>query len=449
MSAGALGADRLHAVLDAALGLSGADDVEAQVTRTWGGLTRFARSEVHQHVAGDDAVVAVRVVTGARIGVASTNAATPQGAATAAARALAAARCSAPDPTYAGLAGPAPLPPVGRRHDESTAGASPHRRAVGVADLLRRLRPGQEAAGAVATTASEVALATTAGVRLHTLTSGASASTVVMGQGASGHAEDATVALADLDLGDVGERAAATCADAVDPGQAEPGTYEVVLLPAAVTTLLQFLGATTVSAKAHAEGRSAFCGRLGTPVASPLVHIADDAVGGGALGAPFDPEGTPKQRVELIAGGAAAGLVHDRATAAAAGVDSTGHALPAPNPWGPLPRHLVMAPGRSSVDELVAGVERGLMVTRFWYTRTLNPKQTLVTGMTRDGTFRIDGGQRGPAVRSLRYNQSILEALASCDGVGELLRVAVDGTSQTRAPALRLRSFRFTSVSGH
>ncbi|MBW3645170.1 MAG: hypothetical protein KY441_06675, partial [Actinobacteria bacterium] len=81
MSAGALGADRLHAVLDAALGLSGADDVEAQVTRTWGGLTRFARSEVHQHVAGDDAVVAVRVVTGARIGVASTNDATPQGAA--------------------------------------------------------------------------------------------------------------------------------------------------------------------------------------------------------------------------------------------------------------------------------------------------------------------------------------------------------------------------------
>ncbi|MBW3645171.1 MAG: TldD/PmbA family protein, partial [Actinobacteria bacterium] len=126
-----------------------------------------------------------------------------------------------------------------------------------------------------------------------------------------------------------------------------------------------------------------------------------------------------------------------------------GHALPAPNPWGPLPRHLVMAPGRSSVDELVAGVERGLMVTRFWYTRTLNPKQTLLTGMTRDGTFRIDGGQRGPAVRNLRYNQSILEALASCDGVGELLRVAVDGTSQTRAPALRLRSFRFTSVSDH
>ncbi|MDP9021083.1 MAG: metallopeptidase TldD-related protein, partial [Actinomycetota bacterium] len=130
-------------------------------------------------------------------------------------------------------------------------------------------------------------------------------------------------------------------------------------------------------------------------------------------------------------------------------VESTGHALPAPNPWGPLPRHLVMAPGHWSVDDLVAGVERGLMVTRLWYTRTLNAKQTLVTGMTRDGTFRIDGGRRGPAVRNLRYNQSVLEALAGCDGVGDRLRVAVDGTSQTRAPALRLRSFRFTSVSDH
>jgi PmbA protein len=443
------GADRLHAVLDAALAVDGADGVEARITRTWGGLTRFARSEVHQHVAGDDTVLAVRVLSAGRIGVASTNTATPEGASAAAARALAAARCSAPDPAYAGLAGPASLPPVGRRYDEATAGASPRRRTDTVATLLNRLRPGQEAAGAVATTASEVALATTAGARVHALTSGASASSVVMGSGASGHAEDATVALAELDAAGVGERAAATCAAAVDPGPIEPGTWEVVLLPAAVATLLQHLGATTVSAKAHAEGRSAFCGRLGTAVASPLVDIADDAVGDGALGAPFDPEGTPKQRVELIAAGAAAGLVHDRATAAAAGVGSTGHALPAPNPWGPLPRHLVMAPGRSSVDDLVAGVERGLVVTRFWYTRSLNPKQTLITGMTRDGTFRIDGGRRGPAVRNLRYNQSILEALASCDGVGDQLGVTVDGTSQTRAPAVRLRSFRFSSVSDH
>ena len=446
---GPLGADRLHGVLDAALGVPGADEVEARANHTWGGLARFARSAIHQHVTGDDTTVAVRAVVAGRVGVASTNDVTEAGAAAAAQRALAAARLSPPDPGYPGLAGPAILSGAPRRFDDATAGASPRRRAEAVASLLAQLGRHQEGAGAVATGATEVALATTAGARLHDVATRASVSTVVMGGGASGHAQDAAVALERLDPAALGLRASATCAAAVDPGDAPPGRYQVVLLPSAVTTLLEYLAFVTFSAKAYAEGRSAFSGRVGHRVASSLISIADDPLGEGALGVAFDGEGTPRTRVPLVDAGVAVGVVHDRATAAAAGVRSTGHGLPAPNPGGPLPSHLVLAPGVSSTEELVAGVERGLVVTRFWYTRAVNAKQTLITGMTRDGTFRIDGGQRGAPVRNLRFNQSILDALASCDGVGRHLGTGSDEWTESRAPALRVGEFTFTSASDH
>jgi len=443
-----LGAAALSDVLDAALAVAGADAVEARAVHTWGGLARFAASAIHQHVEGDDTTVAVRVVAGGRVGVASTNDATAAGAADAAVRALAAARASPADPRFPGLAGAAALAPVGPRFDQATAGATPERRARAVAGLLAPLGAGQHGAGAVATTACEVALATTTGARHYGAATRATASAVVTGSGATGYGEDAGMALGLLDVAGVGAGAAATAAAAADPGHVEPGDHDVVLLPSAVATLVEHL-APAFSAKAVAEGRSPFSERLGDTVASPLISLADDALGDGALGVAFDPEGTPRRRVELLDRGRPAGVVHDRASAAAAGAASTGHGLAAPNPWGPAPSHLVLAPGSASVDELIAGVERGLLVTRFWYTRAVNPKRTLITGMTRDGTFRIEGGRRGGPVRNLRYNQSILEALARGDGVGHELRTCSDEGAEIRVPALRLRSFRFTSVSDH
>jgi PmbA protein len=439
----------LEAVLDAALDTPGADEVEVRVTRSWGGLARFARSSIHQHVATEDATVAVRVAVGTQVGTASSNDATAAGAAAVAGRALAAARVAPPDPAYPGLAGPAPLPAVPRRFDPETAAASPARRAEAVARLLGALGTTQEAAGAVSSSATEAALATSAGARHLGRATRAGLSAVVSTRAASGHTEDAAVSLDALDPAAAGAEAADTCARASDPGDVEPGTWTVVLGPSAVMTLLEHLALTAFAGKAFNEGRSAFSGRLGETVASSLVSVADDALADGAIGLPFDDEGTPRQRVELVTDGVATGVVHDRASAAAAGLTSTGHGLAAPNPWGPLALHLVLAPGRSSVGELVGGVERGLWVTRFWYTRTVNPKQTVITGMTRDGTFLIEDGRLGAPVRNLRFNQSILEALASCDGVGDRLRTCVDELGDSRAPAVRLRSFVFTSVSDH
>lgn len=441
-------ADRL---IDVTLSAGGdSDGTEVTISRHREGLTRFAANVVHQHVATDDTTVAVRVVLDGRVGACTTNDTSPEGARAAVRSALAAARLTPPDPHWPGLAGPADLAPWGDRHDESTAHATPDERVAIVAQLLAQVGGDQRGAGALSTAETEIAFGTTEGAHHQARCTRAALSTVVMGpNGASGWAEDAGIALGGIDGSDLGARAAKICRDTVNPQPVEPGDHTVVLASPAVMTLVDHLGLCAFSGKAWTEGRSAFSGRLGDPVASPLVTIYDDALEEGAIGLPFDGEGTPKRRVELITNGIASGVVHDRASGARAGVASTGHGLPGPNPWGPYPGHLVLLPGAESLDELIAGVDHGLLVTRFWYTRVVNPKQSLITGMTRDGTFRIREGRVVAPVRNLRYNVSILDALAGCDGVGNELHTCSDEGGDTRVPALRLRSFAFTSVTDH
>ncbi len=433
----------------------GVDETEVTVSRNWGGLTRFANNVVHQHVASDDTTVSVRVVLDGRVGTSTTNTATPEGVVEALGRAFDAARLTPPDPYWPGLSGPSELSSWDDRFDLPTAEASPSDRIAVVAELLGELdskQTGHEqiGAGALSTSANEVTFATSVGAHHFARSTRASMSTVVMGQNReSGWAESGGVGLANIDAGALGSRAAKLCHDSAHPAPVEPGAHAVVLAPSAVMTLVDHLGLCAFSGKAYEEGRSAFSGRLGDLVASPLINVYDDALEPGAAGLPFDGEGTPKSRVELITNGVASAVVHDRTSALKAGVTSTGHGLPGPNPWGPYPSHLVLAPGDQSIDELIGGVEHGLLVTRFWYTRVVNQKQSLITGMTRDGTFRIEDGKIVGPVRNLRYNVSILDSLMSCDGVGDTLFTCCDEGGDTRVPALRLRSFAFTSVTDH
>jgi predicted Zn-dependent protease len=178
------------------------------------------------------------------------------------------------------------------------------------------------------------------------------------------------------------------------------------------------------------------------------VTIVDDAISPLLPGMPFDFEGVPKRRFPLIERGVAVGVTHDLATAKAAGVAPTGHGLPAPNSDGGYPLHPMMDPGDATLDELVAGLSRGLVVTRFHYTNIVNPMETTITGMTRDGTFLVEDGRIVGGVRNLRFTQSILGALSSIEAIGADTETASElffGCART--PALRLSNFRFTSAT--
>jgi PmbA protein len=352
-----------------------------------------------------------------------------------------------PDPGYPGMPGPAPYPAAGR-HDPATAATDPATRAGLVAGVIGRLPEGVAAAGACETREVELAVANTRGVLAAGATTAASFSILADAGSGTGWAEGTEPALADLDVAALGKRAARKAVDSREPRELAPGTYPVVLEPNAASVMVQWLGWLGFGAKAYDEGRSFLVGRLGRRVCSPLVTIVDDATAADTIGVGFDFEGVPKRRVTLIDKGVAASLVYDFRAATAHGVEPTGHGLPAPSAEGALPMHLAMLPGQTPQAELVTGMERGLLVTRFHYTNLVNLMDTTITGMTRDGTFWVEDGRVVGAVRNLRFTQSILEALSSVRAVGaETEMAAEDGYGAARAPALAIDRFAFSSAT--
>jgi predicted Zn-dependent protease len=440
--------ERLLEVAEAAIAAEGADDAEALVIREAGGLTRFAASRIHQSTWREDVSVRLRlVVDGDRVGTATVHDMRPTAVAAAARRAAEVARTMPPDPGYPGMPGPAAYA-AAARFDEATAATDPATRAGLVAGVVRRLPTGMTAAGACETRELEIAVANLRGLRALDATTAASFSILADAGSGTGWAEGAEPCLADLDVAALGERAARKAVDARDPRELAPGAYPVVLEPAAVATMVQFLGWLGFGAKAYDERRSFLVGRLGQRVCSPLVTIVDDALAPDTIGVGFDFEGVPKRRVTLIDEGVAASLVYDFRAARQHGVEPTGHGLPAPSAEGAYPMHLAMLPGGTPQAELVAGMERGLLVTRFHYTNLVNLMETTITGMTRDGTFWVEDGRVRGAVRNLRFTQSILQALSAVRAVGAETELASeDGYGAARAPALAIDRFNFSSAT--
>lgn len=447
---GPIGPDAAREVMEAALELPGADGVEVLLTHGWGGLTRFASSAIHQSTWREDTGIRVRVVSADRIGVASSNDFSKEGAASAARSALEMARVVGPDTLFPGLAPRQDVPAVDR-YDEATAAVGPGERAESVAALVGRVGDGFHAAGAYETSAAEVALANTEGQFCHAPYTSASASTVVAGgDGGAGRAEAHGGTVSEVDPEDVGRRAFEKARDSQSPRDLDPGRYDVVLEPMAVDTLVAFLSYLGFGGRAITEGRSPFSGKEGQEVVARSVSIHDDAFSPGSVGIPFDFEGTPKRRVSLIERGVFRQGVHDRRSAKQAGTEPTGHALPPPSPLGAFPLNLSLEPGDATLEQMIAGTERGLLVTRFHYTNVVHPIQTVITGMTRDGTWMIENGEVAAPVKNLRFTQSILEALTNVEMVGRDTTLASEFFfAGALVPALKIPGFAFTGKSDH
>ncbi len=446
---GVIGPDDVRRIADAALGIGGADGVEVLFMHSWGGLTRFASSAIHQSTWSEDTDIRVRVVKDGRIGVASANGFTPAEARTAAESAQEIASVAAPDPLFPGLAPPAPIERTDR-FDEPTASAAPELRADTIAEVIGRC-DGLEAAGAYETTAMELAVANTEGQFVWAPWTQAALSAVVKStDGGNGFAEVYAMDDASIDAVDVGDRAARKARESDAPRDLEPGAYTVVLEPAAVSTLVGFMAFIGFGGRALFEGRSCLTGKHGEHVAASTVTLYDDATSPQTIGSPFDFEGVPRRRVDLIRDGVFLDGVYDRRTAKQAGKEATGHALPAPNPEGPFPLNLFMNPGDATLEEMIAGTERGVLVTRFHYSNVVHEVESTITGMTRDGTFAIEDGEVAYPVKNLRFTQSVLEALSNTTAIGDRPELASEFFfSASRVPALRVEGFHFTGRSDH
>jgi predicted Zn-dependent protease len=445
--------DLIDELLDQALRVSTAGAAEALYLAADAALTRFATNQIHQNVREHDATLQVRVVDGDRVGVARTNRLDGGGISDVVARAEAIAHRAAPNPRAAIL----PEPDAAPEHDPevgyvaATADAGPELRAAGARAVIAAGEAnGLESSGSFSTSVITVAVANSHGIRVRHRSTRAALLTVMMdgfaSGAASGYAHAGSPDVGDIDAEALGADAARKGDEMRGAQAAEPGEYEVILEEHAVAGLLEYLSFIGFSGLAHEEGRSFM--ELGRKVMSDNVSIWDDGGDPSGMPSPIDFEGVVRTRVDLIDRGVARAVVHDAATGSRSGAGSTGHALPAPNLSGPMALNVFMGPGSTPRDALIAGVERGIWVTRFHYINPVHPKKAILTGMTKDGTFLIEHGRISRPLLNFRFTQSIPDAFSD-------VRAASDSTmllpgeffGASRVPALHLGSFNFTGVT--
>ncbi len=427
----------------------GADQAEVLASAEHSALTRFANSEIHQNVAETNGRVSLRFVLGKRIGVASTDRVDEDSLRRLAGSARWIARHVEERPDFESLPGPGPIPDVSGAYAESTASATPEQRAESVRAVIAAAdAAGVLAYGSFSTSSETVAVANSLGIRAIQSRTSSQLLTVCMGpDGGSGYAESSAVDATAIDPGALGREAAERAKATRDPIAIEPGDYPVVLEEYAVVDLLDMLGYLGFSALAVQEDRSFF--EPGKRIGSDLVTIRDDGADPAGMPMSFDYEGVGKQPVTLVERGICRSVVYDSETAAREGRTSTGHGLPAPNPYGPFPINMFMAAGSASREELIGGLDRGLLVTRFHYTNPVHPKLAIVTGMTRDGTFLVEGGRVVAPVRNLRFTQSYIAAMSGVSAVGRDRKVIKGFLGASVVPALRIDAFTFTGATEH
>ena len=439
--------DDLLRLAETVLAASEAQETEVLLMTEESYLTRFANNVIHQNVGSRGASVIVRTVTDRRIGVAQAESLDPEALRQTLRTAQEIAAVRPPLADFKRLPRPGKVRPV-ESFDAATAECTPARRAEMVAALVAAARRRQaEAAGLVRTRAGQIVIANSRGVRAAHRSSGAEFQTVVTCGDGSGFAEDSSFALDRLDVARVIRDGVGKAVRSRKPRPIDVGEYDVVLEPAAVGLMLNMLGYMGLGAKAFQEGRSFMSGKIGKSITGQAVTLVDNAHHARLRGMPFDYEGVPRKRVKLIDRGVAAGVVYDSYLAGKekGRKASTGHALPPTfASHGAMPAYLVMDGGRDSLKGLIAGTRRGLLVTRFHYLNPAERIRTLLTGMTRDGTFWIENGKISHPVTNLRFTESVLEAFSRLDGLTRMRRV-VDGS--ILCPAVKVRGYRFTGTT--
>lgn len=424
----------------------GVGEVEAIVAGECAALTRFANNAIHQNMAERSLHLSVRVVENGRTARASTNRLDRDGIRRVVEQAVAITRLSEPDPELLPLAEPAPYHAVSR-YFEATARATPAERSLAVAEAICAVEDaGLAAAGIYSTGESVFAVLNSRGVKAAHRESMARFSITAMDAGSSGWAKGSACYHGDLVPVQLAQRAARKAALSRAPRDLPPGRYTVILEPAAVLDLAgQMFG--DFSATAIRDGRSFLADRIGAKLFGENVTIDDNAAHPLQAGAPFDAEGVPRRRLALVENGVVRDVAYSRQAAALAGAAPTGHGFPLPNEDGEAPANIVFAGGATPLDEMVASTGRGVLVTRFWYIREVDPYRKIFTGMTRDGTFLVEGGEVVAGIRNFRFNQSLIEMLSNVEALSPAVRASGEETFDMVVPAMIVRNFNFTETT--
>jgi PmbA protein len=425
---------------------SDADEAEVHVDEVDDALTRFANNAVHQNVTEHGITVSVRTIVDGQSARATTNRLDENSLRSAIEGSLSLAHSQPKDPKLLPVPGKQKYRPV-NRFVNATAAIRPADRAVAVkraADLA--IKNGQVAAGIFATGQSQAAVGNSRGLFAAYRETHAQFSITMTEGSATSWAKANSADVRAFDPQQLALRASEKAHRAVNPIELEPGRYTVILEPAAVLDLVGFLFY-DFAATAIADKRSCLNGRIGKPLFGKNISITDDVYHPLQLGSNFDGEGLPRRRVLLVDRGVPGNLVYSRRSAKAAQKNPTGHGFALPNEYGEAPMNLVFEGGKASLEEMTRSTKRGLLVTRLWYIREVDPYEKVMTGMTRDGLYLVEQGKVTSAVRNFRFNQSLIEMLCNVEMLGPAVRATGEEAFEMVVPAMKVQNFHFSEVT--
>lgn len=442
-----IGRDTSLEILERVLKLSKADQVEVRLQRDNLNMTRFANSAIHQNLTKDNTIVSVRVVSGKKIGTATVNSTSDAELRKAVDTAETLAKLQEDDPDFVSLPCPSSFITT-QTYYPTTANCTPDQRAAAVEAIVHcAAREQLKAYGAFSTETTELAVANSLGVRAYNQSTTGYLRTVIMSDRhtGTGYADQLSRDISDIDPEAVGREAVERCLMSEEARDLPTGEYEVVLTPYAVSDMVRFLGYLGFSASSLQEGRSFMAGKLGQQITGSNISIWDDALDPRTLNMPFDAEGVAKRRVSFIEGGVAQGVVYDSYAAHKEGKTSTGHA----RVRGGMPSNMVMAPGTSSLEEMIRSTKKGVYITRFHYTHCPEPVQVIMTGTTRDGTYYIENGEIKYPVKNLRLTDSVLRVFSHVSLISAEQKLQRDwwSTFTSLLPALKADKCNFTGAT--
>ena len=446
--------------------LSTVDEVEVLFSGGRFALTRFANNTIHQNVAEENHVVSVRAVFGGKTARAFTNKFDEESLRQVVRSAESLAKVQHPDPDLLPMpdvqeaaGGGARATQIPSRHFERTAEITPELRAQGVNKIVGVAgKHGLTTAGVFSSAESFEGIFNSRGLSMwHTQTS-AEVSITMLADDSSGWQKASSPDVANLDPLALAEIAAKKALDSARPREIPAGKYTVILEPAAVLDIVGFMF-WDYSGMAILDQRSFLTGRIGTKLFGDNITIWDDVAHPLQTGSPFDGEGVRRQRVGLVENGIVKRVVYARATAErmkrsehkdkVGPIAATGHGFALPNEMGEMPLNIVFAPVRDplTVEQMIASTERGVLVTRLWYIREVEPFEKILTGMTRDGTFYIENGRVRGGVRNFRFNESLIHMLSNVEAMSAPVRSCGEESFDMVVPAMKVKDFNFTEVT--
>lgn len=425
---------------------TGVDGAEVDAGANVDALTRFANNTIHQNVAEETLAISFRAIVDGRTARATTNKTDDESLQRLVASAVSLAKNQPKNPDLLPLLGKQKYQKVSRFFS-STAETTPQDRAKAVAKVCKMAaKRKQTSAGIYVSGSSQSLLANSKGLFARYEQTRAEFSVTILESDSSGWAKANAPDIRKIDPLALAESASEKSSKSRKPRELPPGHYVTILEPAAVLDLMGFLffdfGGTAVL-----DERSCLTGRMGKKLFGDNITVWDDAYHPLQTGHPFDGEGEPRQKVLLVDRGVPKNLVYARSAAKKMKAKPTGHGFSLPNDFGEAPMNIVFAGGDKSVDEMVRSTERGVLVTRLWYIREVDPYAKILTGMTRDGTFLIENGKIAGGVRNFRFNQSVIEMLANVEMLGPSVRSAGEEAFEMVVPAMKVRDFHFSEVT--